>query len=299
MNWINHFIVKIMPIFPRAFISLFSRRYIAGETLPEAIATSQQLNGAGIWITMDVLGENITRLDEATAAKNACLQVLDAIQQNQILGNISLKLTQLGLKIDPSACIENVTEIVERARQYNNFVRIDMEDSTCTDDTLEICLKMHQQYERLGTVIQACLKRSEADVRMLAEQGINLRICKGIYDESADIAYKKRQEVQEHYMRLIELMMDQNCYVGIATHDPILIDHAYSAIKQRNLTPDRYEFQMLLGVAETRREKIVAADHHLRVYVPFGEQWYAYSIRRLKENPQMAGYILKNLFIRN
>ncbi len=298
MKWLNHVIVKIMPIFPRSFISLFSRRYIAGETLPEAIVTSQQLNGSGMWITMDVLGENITRLDEATDAKNACLQVLDAIHQNQILGNVSLKLTQLGLKIDQAACIDNVTEIVERARHYHNFVRIDMEDATCTDDTLAICLKMHQHYDRVGTVIQACLKRSEADVRMLTDQGINLRICKGIYDEPADIAYKKRQEVQDNYMHLIKLMLERNCYVGIATHDPVLIDHAYAAIKQRNLAPDRYEFQMLLGVAETRREQIVADGHHLRVYVPFGEQWYAYSIRRLKENPQMAGYILKNLFIR-
>ncbi len=237
-------------------------------------------------------------MSEATAAKEACLQVLDAIEANGVNGNLSLKLTQMGLKIDKAACIENVAEIVDRAKKYKNFVRIDMEDSSCTDDTIEICLKMRERYPRVGTVIQAYLKRSENDVKMLAEKGVNLRICKGIYDEPASIAYKDREEIRRNYMKLVEIMMDHNVYVAIATHDKVLIDHAYQEIARRGLNPDQYEFQMLLGVAEKLRKQILNDGHYLRVYVPFGEHWYPYSLRRMKENPELAGYIVKNLFNR-
>ena len=292
----NRMLVKVLPVFPRSFVGLFSRRYIAGERLEDAIEVSRRLNAQGLWTTMDVLGENITNLEEATQAKEACLRVFDAIHENGIAGNLSIKLTQMGLKIDKSACTENVHEIVEKARQYGNFLRIDMEDSTCTDDTIEICLRMRKVYPRVGTVIQAYLKRSEQDVRELARQGVNLRICKGIYDEPASIAYKDREEIRENYRRLVEIMMDHKAYVAIATHDRVLVEHAYGEIARRKLSPEEYEFQMLLGVGENLRGQIVADGHHLRVYVPFGEHWYPYSLRRMKENPELAGYIVKNLF---
>lgn len=292
----NRILVKILPVFPRSFVALFSRRYIAGERLEDAVEVSRQLNAQGFWTTMDVLGENITNLEEARKAKEACLQVYDAIAESGIQSNLSLKLTQMGLKVDKSACIENVQEIVERAKKYDNFLRIDMEDSSCTDDTIDICLRMRKIYPKVGTVIQAYLRRSENDVKELARQGVNLRICKGIYDEPESVAFKNREEIRENYKRLVNIMMDHKAYVAIATHDKVLIDHAYGEIARRKLTPDQYEFQMLLGVGENLRSQIVADGHHLRVYVPFGEHWYPYSMRRMKENPDLAGYIVKNLF---
>ncbi|HDI51294.1 proline dehydrogenase family protein [bacterium] len=296
MNIFNKALVTVLPIFPKSFISLFSRRYIAGETLAEAIEVTEQLNRQNMRTTIDVLGENITRLEEAQAMKQICLQVLDAIDEHKLNANLSIKLTQLGLKLDKQVCLENVRELVERARDYRNFVRIDMEDSTCTDDTIDIYLQLHATYDNVGTVIQAYLKRSVDDVRMLIAKGANLRICKGIYDESPKIAYKNRNVIRNNFMQLVKLMLDADCYVGIATHDPKLIARSYQYIHEKQIDKSRYEFQMLLGVSEDLRKQIINDGHKLRVYVPFGEQWYPYSMRRLKENPRIAGYILKNLF---
>lgn len=299
MGLINSLLVKMIPVFPKSFISLFSGRYIAGESLDDAIRESQNLNRQNMSITLDVLGENISALSEATEAKKTCLAVLDAIDRNRIDGNLSIKLTQLGLKLDESACEENVIEIMEKAKSYNNFIRIDMEDSSCTDGTLDICLKMHKQYDRVGAVIQAYLKRSEADIRMLTREGVNIRLCKGIYNEPPEIAYKDRKEIQENYLKLLEIIFDADTYLGIATHDPFLVENACSMIRERNISPGRNEFQMLLGISENLRTQIVADGHKMRVYIPFGEEWYPYSIRRFKENPQLAGYIIKNLFVKN
>lgn len=296
---LNSFIVKVLPLFPKSFISLFSQRYIAGETLAEAVAESKKINDLNMTITMDVLGENITNLGEAENAKNICLQVLDELHNNNIKGNISLKLTQLGLKLDRSACEDNFIEILEKAKGYNNFIRIDMEDSSCTDQTIDISLKMKKRYDKVGTVVQAYLKRSENDVKMLAENGINLRICKGIYNEPASIAFKDREEIRENFIKLLKILFDNKIYVGIATHDSLLVDRAYQLIHNMKLSPEQYEFQMLLGVSDKLCKQIAEDGYQMRVYVPFGEQWYPYSIRRLKENPQMAGYIIKNLLFRN
>ncbi len=298
MNPVNQFVVKILPVLPRSLVSLVSRRYIAGEGLEDAMEMSRQLNAEKAYVTMDVLGENITKLEDAEAAKNACLDVLDAINKNEIEGNISIKLTQLGLKLDKSFCIENVREIVDRAKSYDSFVRIDMEDSTCTDDTIEICLLMRDYYEQVGTVIQAYLKRSEEDVLMLAGRNVNLRICKGIYQESEKIAYKDPDRIRHNFIQLVKILMKQSVYVAIATHDPQLVNHSLSLIEAGELPTSAYEFQMLLGVAKTLRNELILKGHKLRVYVPFGRHWYAYSVRRLKENPQIAGYIFKNIFRR-
>ena len=213
--------------------------------------------------------------------------------------NLSLKLTQLGLKIDKEKCFQNVEEIVKHAKQLNNFVRIDMEDSTCTTGTLEIYRKLRKTYNNVGTVIQAYLMRSQEDVRQLIEEGIaHLRICKGIYDESPEIAYKDREKIKENYIRLVEMVLDSGGYVGIATHDRGVINRIIEMIRSEGYSSSQFEFQMLLGVTEHLRKELVSQGYRLRVYVPYGDQWYGYCTRRLKENPQLAGYIIKNIFIR-
>ena len=201
--------------------------------------------------------------------------------------------------MDRSACEDNFTEILEKAKGYNNFIRIDMEDSSCTDQTIDICLKMNKRYNKVGTVVQAYLKRSENDVKMLAENGINLRICKGIYNEPAIIAFKDNEEIRENFIKLINIMFDKKIYVGIATHDSLLVEKARQLTQNLKLSPEHYEFQMLLGVSNKLCNQIADDGYQMRIYVPFGEQWYPYSIRRLKENPKMAGYIIKNLMFRN
>ena len=296
MNLFNKAVVTVLPFLPRSFVAMFSSRYIAGEKLEDAVATIRNLNSQKIMATIDLLGENITQQEEATRDKEMWFRILDTIEREKLDSNISIKLTQLGLKLDKEFCARNVQEIVAYAHKYGNFVRIDMEDSTCTDDTLDILYRMRQDYDNVGVVIQAYLKRSEADIRELARQGINVRICKGIYNEPPEIAFKDKEAIRQNYLRLLNIMFENNAYVGIATHDRFLIERALQEIQEREIAPDRYEFQMLLGVGDEYRLELVQMGHRLRVYVPFGEQWFAYSLRRMKENPQVAGYVIKNLF---
>ncbi len=296
MNLFNKAIVATLPFLPRSFVAIFSSRYIAGEKLEDAVATIRNLNSQNIMATIDLLGENITQREEATRDKEMWFRILETIENEKLNSNISIKLTQLGLKLDKTFCAQNVYEIVAQAKKYNNFVRIDMEDSTCTDDTLDILYQVHREYDNVGAVIQAYLKRSEEDIRKLAEQGINVRICKGIYNESPEIAFKDKEAIRKNYLRLLNIMFDHNAYVGIATHDRFLIERAIEEIQKRKIGPENYEFQMLLGVGDEYRLELVQMGHRLRVYVPFGEQWFAYSLRRMKENPQVAGYVIKNLF---
>ena len=296
MNLFNSAVVAILPLLPKSFVSLFSGRYIAGETLEDAVKTIIQLNKQNIMATQDLLGENITRKEEATQDKEMWFTILDAIEKNKLDSNISIKLTQLGLELDKEFCFENVREIVEYAERYKNCVRIDMEDSTCTDDTLDILYRVRRDFTNVGIVIQAYLKRSEQDLKELTSQGINVRICKGIYNEAPEIAFKKPEEIRQNYLRLLMIMFDRKCYVGIATHDRYLIEKAIEAINTNAIPNDRYEFQMLLGVGDEYRTQLVQSGHRLRVYVPFGKDWFPYSLRRMKENPKVAGYVIKNLF---
>jgi proline dehydrogenase len=248
---------------------------------------------------MDVLGEDIFELAEATAATAESLRVLEAEKAEGLEANLSIKLTSLGLRIDKEACYQNVRTIVSKAAELGNFVRIDMEDSSTTDDTLEIYRRIRKEFDNCGVVIQAYLKRSVDDVQALIEEGIaHLRVCKGIYIEPAEIAYKDRQGVRENFVRLIQMMLESKSYIGIATHDKWVVDESLKLIEALKCDLKDYEFQMLLGVTEHMRDELVARGHKLRVYVPYGEQWHAYSMRRLKENPQIAGHIIKNLFIR-
>jgi proline dehydrogenase len=299
MQLFNRIIVRILPLFPKPLVWLFSKRYIAGKTLSDAVEKTRDLNRLGCCGTMDVLGEDIEALEEAAAEKEECLRALEAIKGEGLDANLSLKLTALGLKIDKDTCYENVRSMVEKARELGNFVRIDMEDSACTDDTLEMYRRLRKDFDNVGTVIQAYLKRSREDVRLLIQDGIaHLRLCKGIYDEPAEIAFKDRDEVRESFMDLVAMMAESGSYQGIATHDKALLERSLDVVTKTKLNKDQYEFQMLLGVTEGIRSELVKAGHRMRVYVPYGEHWYGYSMRRLKENPKVAGHIIKNLFIR-
>jgi len=299
MRWFNKCIVWILPVFPKPFIWIFSRRYIAGRTIEDGIQKAKRLNDEGCMVTMDVLGEYITDLCEAETAKQSCMDILEAIKREKINGNLSLKLSQLGLNIDREVCYRNVKAIVQKAAETGSFVRIDMEDSAATDATLDIYRRLRKEFKNVGVVIQAYLKRSKDDVRkLIAEEIAHLRICKGIYQEPASIAFKDKQAIRDNYLDLVRTMFESGSYVGLATHDRILIDGILAMVENLKVPPNQFEFQMLLGVTEHLRTQLVSNGHTLRVYVPYGEQWYGYCMRRMKENPQVAGHIVKNLFIR-
>lgn len=294
MNILNQLIVSIVQMMPKNIVGFFSRKYIAGESLEDGINVVKKLNAKGIYATMDVLGEAVKNKEESIDAKNKAMEVLDAIEKHKLMANLSIKPTQMGLLIDDEFAYKQILELVKRAHEINNFVRIDMEDSSTTDITINLYKRIYQQYKNVGVVIQAYLKRSFDDVVVLNKLGTNYRLCKGIYVEPASIAIKDRQAIRENYLKILKQMFMDGNYVGIATHDKFLIDEAYKMIREMNIPKDKFEFQMLLGVREDLRDKINNDGYKIRVYVPFGKDWYAYSVRRLKENPSIAGHIVKS-----
>ena len=300
----NKLIASVLPFFPRKFIWTFSKRYIAGESLDDALTASKELNKNGIMVTLDVLGEFIKDLGEAERNKEEYLEVIEWLTQEKIDGNFSVKPSSFGLLLDEEACYGYIREIVRKAAGYNNFVRIDMEDSSCVDRELALFRRLHKEFPKnVGLVLQAYLKRTMDDIRDLAplhtpETPLNFRLCKGIYVEPARIAFKDHDEINRHYLEDLDYMLGHGFYVGIATHDPFLIDEAYKLIRKYDLKREEYEFQMLYGVTPERRASILRNGHRMRVYVPFGKDWFGYSTRRLKENPQIASYIIKALFNR-
>lgn len=298
MPILNKLITTAFPLIPKAIVGQVAKRYIAGVALSDGVCTVKALNTKSIMATMDLLGEDVTNIAETEEVKKGILSILQSIRENKLQSNVSIKPTQLGLKINKDIAYRNIKTIIEEAKKLGNFVRIDMEDATTTDDTITIY--QHLKTDGLtntGVVIQACLRRSKADVHALVKSGANIRLCKGIYDEVPTLAYKGRQEIRNNYLKLLQIIFESGCYVGIATHDDYLVDGAYAIIEKYGLKKEQYEFQMLLGVREKCRDKIVKDGHLLRVYVPFGKEWYAYSTRRLQENPQMAWYITKAIFI--
>jgi len=296
MNVLNKAIVKFVTLLPENVVFLFAKRYIAGTGLNDAVRVTKELNSKGILTTIDVLGEAITNEAEARAAQKKVIEVLETIDKENLNANISIKPTQMGLLIDPDLCYELVTEIVETAKRFGNFVRIDMEDSSTTDGIFELFKKLRKKYDNVGVVVQAYLRRSYDDVTELNALGTNYRLCKGIYIEPEGIAFKGRQEIRDNYLKLLEKMLNDGNYVGIATHDKYLIDKAYYFIKEKGIDKGNFEFQMLYGVTERMRDKINRDGYTIRIYVPFGEHWYPYSIRRLQENPNIAWYITKSIF---
>ncbi len=296
MSLINNVIVQSVQLMPKPVVKFFAQKYIAGESLDDAIRVTKDLNRKGIYTTIDVLGEAIQNKTEALEAKTECLKVLDAIKIHDLKANLSVKPTQLGLGIDKNFAYETIGELVEKAKSINNFVRIDMEDSPYTDITFEVFKRLRENYDNVGVVVQAYLRRTLNDVIELDKINTNYRLCKGIYVEPEEIAYKERQEVRDNYLAILKQMFEDKVYVGIATHDEYLVEGAYKLIKEMNIPKDKYEFQMLYGVRESLRDAINADGHKIRIYVPYGEHWYKYSIRRFKENPQMAGYVAKSIF---
>jgi proline dehydrogenase len=301
---INLLITKMLPLMPKKLVWIFSRKYIAGETMNDAIRVCRVLNGQNVKITIDLLGEFITRLEEATANKNAYLEIIEQVEKEKIVGNYSLKPTSFGLLIDPEACYRNIREIVAKSASYGNFVRIDMEDSQCTDLEIDLFRKLHSEFPaNVGLVLQAYMRRTLTDIKNMndlhkAGTPLNFRLCKGIYVEPANIAYKNYQEINDHYIEDLEYMFQQGMYPGIATHDKPLVEGAYKLIEKYKVPKNRYEFQMLYGVTPDLRQSIVDKGHTMRVYVPFGKEWFGYSTRRLKENPKMATHIIKALFVK-
>ena len=296
MGLFNNIVVGTLPIVPKSIVRKFANRYIAGDKIEHAVTVTKKLNDKGIMGTIDVLGEDVFNKEDANKSKLECIGVLDAIDRNKLDSNQSLKLTSLGLKIDFDFCLANLTEILTIASSLNIFIRIDMEDSTCTSDTIRLFKEVRENYPNCGIVIQSYLKRSFEDVKELTEIRSNFRLCKGIYIEPEEIAYKDKQEIRKNYLWILRYIMQNNCYVGIATHDDYLVSGACELIKELKKTKQEYEFQMLLGVRENLRDKILKDGHRVRVYIPYGTHWYEYSIRRFKENPQMAGYIVKSIF---
>jgi proline dehydrogenase len=292
----HNLLVKTVQAMPENIVWLFSKKYIAGKTLQSAIETVKQLNSKGIYATLDVLGESVTNKDESTEDKNKCLEVIDAIVENKLMANLSIKPTQMGLALDKEFAYQQILELANKASSINNFVRIDMEDSQFTDATIDVYKKIYEEHSNVGIVLQAYLKRTYNDTIILNKLGTNFRLCKGIYIEPATIAYKDKQAIRDNFMKCLESMLKNGNYVGIATHDKYLIDRSYELIKELNIPKDKFEFQMLLGVREDLRDKINNDGFKIRIYVPFGEDWYKYSIRRLHENPQLAGHIVKEFF---
>lgn len=299
MDLLNKLVVAAIPLIPKSIVRVFAGRYIAGETIDDAVRCVRQLNSEGVCATLDVLGEDITNKNEAIQSRSQSIEVLHTIAKEKLDSNLSIKLTSLGLKLGMETCAANVREILNVARQYGTFVRFDMEDSSCTSDTIEIFQTFQKDFPNIGIVLQAYMRRSEYDVKTLMVNRTNFRWCKGIYKELPVIAYQGRKEVQDNFIKILELMLKNKCYVGIATHDSVLVDGAYRLIKELGLKKNEYEFQMLLGVRPELRRRLVADGHKVRLYVPFGEHWYGYSTRRFKENPEVAGYVFKALFTRN
>jgi proline dehydrogenase len=301
---LNKLIANILPHMPKKLVWVFSKRYIAGETVEESLLASKLLNEKNIEVTIDLLGEFINTIDEAEENKNQYLEIINRFTAEKIKGNFSLKPTMFGLLINKEICYKYIREIVTLAAEKNSFVRIDMEDSECVDPEIEIFIKLREEFPKnVGLVLQAYLRRTMDDLKMFNELNsepnpINFRLCKGIYVESEKIAFKGYQEIRDHFLTDLEYMFKNKMYVGIATHDKYLVENAFNLIDKYNVSKEMYEFQMLYGVTPDLRQNIVDNGHKMRIYVPFGKQWFRYSTRRLKENPKMATDIIKALFVR-
>jgi proline dehydrogenase len=285
-------IVRALPAVPRPVVKRLSSRYIAGTTLAEACVTVRALNAEKKEATLDVLGEEVTLREEAAGLRDAYKRALNTIEEGALRSNISVKLTALGLKLDLGLCRSNLLAIVEEAARFGNFVRIDMEDSSTTSETLALYRELREEgHDNLGVVLQAALKRTLDDVSALDDLRPNVRICKGIYVEPPEIAFQEDETVRLNFLDALEALLELGSYVGIATHDDWLIGEALALVERRGLGRDAYEFQMLLGVRPELGDELVRQGHRLRIYVPFGRRWYEYSIRRLQENPKLAGYL--------
>lgn len=291
MRFLDRAIVASMPLVPRFLIGRVAARYVAGETLDSALDTIRELNADGARATLDLLGEEVTDRAKAESATDEYIRVLEAIASNGVDSNVSVKPTMLGLKIDEDFCGEQIERLVAAAAGHQNFVRLDMEDRTCTDGTLRIYHQLRQRYSNVGVVLQAYMRRTLDDIAAVAGKGSNVRLCKGIYVEPRSVAWKGYETIRLNFLAALEKLLRQGTYVGIATHDEYLACGAVALLDKLEVPRERYEFQMLLGVDGELRRILLEGGHPLRVYVPYGREWYAYSLRRLRENPEIARHV--------
>jgi proline dehydrogenase len=300
---INRLIANTLPLLPQRLVWLFSRSYIAGETVDDAMSACRALNDGGVKTTIDILGEFIQNLDEAKNNRNEYLSLIDTAQRLGIDGNYSVKPTMFGLLIDVEACYGHIRKIVARAARSGNFIRIDMEDSACVDLEIDLFRRLKAEFpENVGLVVQAYLRRTLDDLNSLMDLHtpaipLNYRLCKGIYAEPSRIAYQRHDEVNAHFLKALDFMFQNGVYAGIATHDRALVNGALDLIHRYGVPRNRYEFQMLYGVTPELRRTIVDAGHTMRVYVPYGRHWFGYSTRRLKENPKIVTSIIKSILL--
>ena len=292
MALLDRAIVRVLPAVPRPVVKRLSSRYIAGPELADACHVVRRLNEEGKLATIDVLGEEITRPEQATALLEEYEEVFDAIEREGLDSNVSVKLTGLGLKLDRDLCRDNLATLVRWAAERGNFVRIDMEDSSTTSETLAIYRELRKDgLDNVGVVLQAYMRRTLDDVASLADLGPSVRVCKGIYVEPPEVAYQGSETVRFNFAEAVEALFSAGASVAVATHDEWVIAEALKLVEEQEVPAERYEFQMLLGVREELGDELVREGHRLRIYVPFGRQWYEYSLRRLQENPKIAGYV--------
>lgn len=280
---------------PRPIVRRLSRRYIAGDRVDEAVAAVSRLASLGCRATVDVLGEHVTSREQALATRAAYTALLDRLDERGLPSGVSVKATAMGLALDHGFCLENLRAVATAAASRGRFMRVDMEESAWTSSTLDLVQNLHRDHPNVGAVIQARLHRSPADIKPLMARRISVRLCKGIYLEPASIAHQGFHEIRAAYLGLLDSLLGAGCFVGVATHDRGLVDRGLELLARHGLRPDGFEFQMLMGVAEPLRTRLVAAGHRVRVYVPYGSDWFAYSVRRLQENPKMATAIAKGL----
>jgi proline dehydrogenase len=293
MSLFSRVVVTTLPLMPKFLVGQVAKRYVAGETRDDALDEVVSLNASGAMATLDVLGEEVFERGKAEAAVEEYIKLFDAIEERGLDANVSIKLTMLGLKMDESFCRENVARIAASAAQHDNFLRIDMEDSSTTDATLRIYRAVHGEYGNLGAVFQSYMRRTLSDLGELPDEKPNIRLCKGIYIEPRAIAFKQFETVRANFVAALEKAIRRGVYVGIATHDEHLVCEAERLVDRYGLGREQYEFQMLLGVDEQLRQILIDRGHRLRVYVPYGHDWYPYSIRRLRENPEVAKHVIR------
>lgn len=294
MSLFDRLVITGLPLVPKFIVGRVASRYVAGESLDEAVRTIQELNAEGAMATLDLLGEEVHEATKAREAGETYLRILDAIAEHDLDCNISTKPTQFGLAFDRGLCDSLYDALLEKAVAQGNFVRLDMEDRTTTDPILELYRRLHGQYggQHVGTVLQAYMRRNLADIAALPGEHANIRLCKGIYIEPREVAWKGYETVRRNFVASLEKLLRQGVYVGIATHDEYLICAAVELLDRLEIPRERYEFQMLLGVENRLRHILVEGGHRLRVYVPYGRDWYLYSVRRLRENPQIARHVM-------
>ena len=299
MKTIQKAISYTLPFIPKPIVGFFAKTYIAGEEIEDAVRVVKELMAEGACATIDVLGEEVKEKHHSLQIGEMYKKVVQTIDAEKLDSTVSIKLTHMGLKIDKEFCYENVRDLLMKAKKYNNLITIDMEDHTCTTDTIELYKRLRKDFDNVGTVIQTYMRRTIKDINELLPLNPHLRICKGIYNEPREIAYKDDYIINQNFTYAFEKLISNGGYTGIATHDERLVWEAFKLIDKYNLEKKHYEFQMLLGVDTQLRRIILNEGHKLRVYVPFGREWFAYSTRRLKENPNIAGHIMRGVIKRS